>query len=199
VEVKIADDGEILCKGHNVMIGYYKDPELTKKVFNDDGWFCTGDIGELVDGKFLFIKDRKKEIFKLSSGKFIAPQIIENKFKESLFIEQLVVVGEHEKFASAIIAPNLPYLVDWCKSKEINWDTHEELIQNQQIATIFNNEVKKLNSNFADSERINRFRLVPDEWSPITGELSPTLKLKRKFLHEKYKPIIDQIYVKQKV
>ncbi len=199
VEVKIADDGEILCKGHNVMLGYYKDTELTKKAFDDDGWFKTGDIGHLENEKFLIITDRKKEIFKLSSGKFVAPQVIENKFKESIFIEQICVIGEHEKFASAIIAPNFSYINDWAKDKGISFNDRNELASDQRINAIFTEEVSKFNKTLADYEKITRFRLVQDEWSPVTGELSPTLKLKRKFIMEKYNNIIDQIYVKQTV
>ncbi|OQY03121.1 MAG: long-chain fatty acid--CoA ligase [Bacteroidetes bacterium 4572_117] len=199
VELKLANDGEILCKGHNVMLGYYKDPELTKKVFTDDGWFCTGDIGRIEDDKFLFVTDRKKEIFKLSSGKFIVPQVIENKFKESLFIEQIMVIGEHEKFASAIIAPDYLYLRDWCRANNITIDSNSELIRNKQLIDIFNKEIQKFNKNVADFEKINRFRLIPDVWSPGTGELSPTLKLKRRIITQKYQELIDQIYIKQAV
>jgi long-chain acyl-CoA synthetase len=180
VEVKLASDGEILCKGHNVMIGYYKDNELTKSVFDKEGWFHTGDIGEWVEGKFLKITDRKKEIFKLSNGKFIAPQVIENKFKESVLIEQLMVVGEHEKFASALISPNFSYLKEYCTANHLTFNSRNELIQLPEINNYFSEEVKKFNKDLSDSERINRFRLVPDEWTPETGELSPTLKLKRK-------------------
>ena len=199
VEVKIANDGEILCKGHNIMMGYYKDPELTKKVFTDDGWFCTGDIGTIEKNKFLFVTDRKKEIFKLSSGKFIVPQVIENKFKESLFIEQIMVIGEHEKFASAIIAPDYLYIKDWCKANNVTGYNNTELLENNQLIDIFNKEIQKLNKTVSDFEKINRFRLIPDVWSPATGELSPTLKLKRKIIAEKYQDLIDQIYIKQAV
>jgi len=199
IEVKIANDGEILCKGHNVMMGYYKDPELTKKVFTADGWFCTGDIGTIENNKFLFVTDRKKEIFKLSSGKFIVPQVIENKFKESLFIEQIMVIGEHEKFASAIIAPDYLFIKDWCEANNVTSDNNIELLENNQLIDIFNKEIQKLNRTISDFEKINRFRLIPDVWSPATGELSPTLKLKRKIIAEKYQDLIDQIYIKQAV
>jgi len=199
VEVKIAEDGEILCKGHNVMLGYYKNPELTKKVFTDDGWFCTGDIGTFENNKFLKVTDRKKEIFKLSSGKFVFPQIIENKLKESLFIEQIMVIGEHEKFASAIIAPNFSYIKDWCKANNINISNKSELLKNNLLIDIFNEEIQNYNKTVSDSEKLNRFRLIPDIWSPETGELSPTLKLKRKFIAKKYQNIINTIYFKQTV
>lgn len=197
VEVKIAEDGEILCKGHDVMLGYYKNPELTKQVFTDDGWFRTGDIGFLEDGRYLKVTDRKKEIFKLSSGKFIVPQAIENKYKESIFIENIMVVGEHKKFASALIAPNYIYIKDWCREKNIKGENNYELLENAQIIDVFNKEVQRFNKTAAEFERIKRFKLVPDEWTPATGELSPTLKLKRKFIAEKYQNLIDEIYVQQ--
>jgi len=196
VDMKIADDGEILCKGHNVMMGYYKNPELTKKAFNEDGWFCTGDIGRIEGDKFLYVTDRKKEIFKLSSGKFIVPQVIENKFKESLFIEQIMVIGEHEKFASALIAPDYLFVKEWCDANNISASNNTELLSNSQLVEAFKNEVQKYNDTISDFEKINRFRLVSDVWSPATGELSPTLKMKRKFITEKYRDLIDQIYIK---
>ncbi|MBE9467855.1 MAG: long-chain fatty acid--CoA ligase [Bacteroidetes bacterium] len=199
VEMKIAKDGEILCKGHNVMLGYYKDPELTKKAFTDDGWFCTGDIGVIDDNKFLNVTDRKKEIFKLSSGKFIVPQKIENRLKESLFIENIMVIGEHEKFASAIIAPDYLYIKEWCNAKNININNNDKLLKNNPLIAVFNKEVNKYNKTVADFEKINRFKLIPDIWSPTSGELSPTLKLKRKFITEKYQELIYQIYLKKAI
>jgi long-chain acyl-CoA synthetase len=197
VEMKIADDGEILCKGHNVMMGYYKNPELTKKTFTYDGWFCTGDIGRIEDDKFLYVIDRKKELFKLSSGKFIVPQLIENKFKESLFIEQIMVIGEHEKFASALIAPDYLFIKDWCEANNISGNNNAELIKNSQLLDAFKKEIQKYNDTIFNFEKINRFRLVSDVWSTATGELSPTLKMKRKFITEKYQDLIDQIYLKE--
>lgn len=196
VEVKIAEDGEILCKGPNVMLGYYNDPELTKSAIDEEGWFHTGDIGYLEEGKFLMVTDRKKEIFKLSNGKFIAPQLIENMFKESNVIDQIMVVGEHEKFASALISPNFKYFDEWKTSKKISFSDSEELIGLPEIQSYFNSEIEKINKKLSPPERINRFRLVPDEWSPATGELSPTLKLKRKFISDKYKKLLDQVYMK---
>jgi long-chain acyl-CoA synthetase len=196
VEVKIADDGEIFCKGPNVMIGYYKDPELTKSVFDDKGWFRTGDIGYIEKDKFLFVTDRKKEIFKLSNGKFIAPQLIENKFRESAIIDQIMVVGENEKFPSALISPNFKYFDAWKNSNKITYNNSEELIGHPDIRSFFDNEIEKINKKLNPSERLKRFRLVPDEWSPATGELSPTLKLRRQFITEKYRNILDQVYMK---
>jgi long-chain acyl-CoA synthetase len=194
VDVKISDDGEILCKGPNVMQGYYKNPELTKQVIDKEGWFHTGDIGMFEDDKYLKITDRKKELFKLSSGKYVSPQVIENKFKESIFIEQIMVVGENQKFASALIAPNFPFLHNWCSVNNISYSDNKELIRNEKIIQIFQKEINRLNMQLGIAEKIKRFRLVHEEWSPLTGELSPTLKLKRKYLIEKYGDILKEIF-----
>ncbi len=194
VEVKIADDGEILCKGPNVMLGYYNDPEQTESVFDNEGWFRTGDMGHMEDGKFLMVTDRKKEIFKLSNGKFIAPQIVENIFKESPIIDQIMVIGEHEKFASALISPNFKYFEDWKTAKKVSYSNNDELITLPEVLSFFSSEVTKLNKRLSPPERINRFRLVKEEWSPATGELSPTLKLRRKFISEKYSSVVEQVY-----
>jgi long-chain acyl-CoA synthetase len=199
VEIKIAEDGEILCKGHNVMLGYYKNPELTKQVFDQNGWFHTGDIGYLDNDKFLIITDRKKEIFKLSTGKFIAPQVIENKIKESNCVDQVMVIGEHEKFASALISPNFPHIQNWCNQNNFKYNSKEDIIQIPEVYTLIQQDVKDFNKNIAKTEHILKFRLVADEWTSISGELSPTLKLKRKFIAEKYRNQIEQIYAKQMV
>ena len=196
VEIKIADDGEILCKGPDVMLGYYNDPDLTKSAFDSDGWFHTGDIGYLEENKFLMVTDRKKEIFKLSNGKFIAPQLIENMFKESITIDQIMVVGEHEKFASALISPDFNYFDELRSKNKISFSDHREMIRLPEIVSIFSSEIEAINKRLSPPERITRFRLVPDEWSPATGELSPTLKLRRQFISGKYKEILDQIYLK---
>jgi long-chain acyl-CoA synthetase len=194
IEVKIAEDGEILSRGPNLMAGYYKEPELTKDSIDSDGWFHTGDVGELIDGKYLKITDRKKEIFKLSSGKYIAPQVIENKLKESMFIEQVMVIGENQKFASAIISPDFVYLHNWASIHHIPFRDNQELINNQQVSARFQKEVKDLNLNLGDHEKIKRFRIVTDEWTLPSGELSPTLKLKRNVLYEKYAGVIKEIF-----
>jgi len=196
VEIKIADDGEILCKGHNIMMGYYKNPKLTAEVFDEDGWFRTGDIGVIEDGKFLYVTDRKKEIFKLSNGKYVAPQSIEGRFKESVFVDQAMVVGENEKFASALISPNFSYINDWCEENEIPLATNKELIKLPEILEVFSSEVKRINKELSNPEKILRFKLVADEWTSGSGELSPTLKLKRKFIDNKYKSILQEVYVK---
>jgi len=194
VEVKIADDGEILSKGPNLMMGYYKAPELTSEVIDKDGYFHTGDIGIIEDGKFLRITDRKKEMFKLSAGKYIAPQPIENRLKESFFIEQAMVIGENEKFASAIISPNFPYLHDWCSLHKIQFRDNNELIEIPEVIERVSREIREINKSLGEHENIKRFRMVTEEWSPQSGELSPTLKLKRNLLAKHYSDIIAEIY-----
>jgi long-chain acyl-CoA synthetase len=194
VQVKIAEDGEILTKGPNLMIGYYRQPELTAEVIDKDGWFHTGDIGILEEGKYLKITDRKKEIFKLTGGKYIAPQMIENKLKESMFIEQVIVIGDNEKFASALIAPNFEFLHEWCAENQILFNDNIELINHSGVQSVFLSEVKEINKTLGQHEEIKRFRLVADSWSSSTGELSQTLKLKRKFIEAKYKDLIEEIF-----
>lgn len=193
-EVKIAEDGEILCKGPGVMMGYYKAPDLTAEVIDSDGWFHTGDIGTFEDGKYLKITDRKKEMFKLSAGKYIAPQMIENKLKTSNLIEQAMVIGANQKFASALISPNFVLLHDWCAEHKIHFENNQELIQIPEVVAQIQKEVNEINKTLGLHEEIKRFRLVCAEWSPATGELSPTLKLRRNVIAEKYKHIIDEIY-----
>jgi long-chain acyl-CoA synthetase len=195
VELKIAEDGEVLCKGDCVMLGYYKDEAQTQSAFDKDGWFHTGDIGHLEDGKFLMITDRKKEIFKLSSGKFIAPQPIENMVKESAFIDQVMVVGEHQKFASALLVPDFKYLKEWCAERKIpNGRERKDLIALPEVVSVFNDEINKINRRLNDWERLKRVRIVPDDWSPATGELSASLKLKRKVVASRYEKLLASIY-----
>ncbi len=194
VDVKIADDGEILARGPNVMLGYYREPEMTKKVIDEDGYFHTGDIGEIVDGKWLKITDRKKEIFKLSSGKYIAPQAIENKFKESFYIEQLMVIGYCQKFASAIIHPNMASLREWAEAQGLSYNSDAEMLCDKNIIGLMRNEVDRMNEKLGQVERIRRFRMVPDEWTPQSGVMSPTMKLKRRVLEEKYQGLIQEIF-----
>jgi long-chain acyl-CoA synthetase len=198
VEVKIAHDGEILCKGPNVMVGYYKAPELTREVIDEDGWLHTGDIGIMVEGRYLKITDRKKEMFKLSSGKYVAPQVIENKLKESIFIEQVMVIGENQKFASAIISPDFNLLHNWAMRHSIDFRDNIELIQLPVVVARYQRVVNEMNKQLGQTEQIKRFRLVQEEWSANTGELSPTLKLKRKFLTVRYATIIEEIFSVQK-
>src|ERR1035437_10227950 len=194
VQVKIAEDGEILTKGPNLMLGYYKEPKLTEEAIDSDGWFHTGDIGTFVKGKYLKITDRKKEIFKISSGKYIAPQVIENRLKESVFVDQVMVIGENQKFASALITPDFEYLHKWASINQISFGDNEELINNPFVFAQYQKEVSEMNLNLSDHEKIKRFRLVSDEWTAETGELSPTLKLKRKVLYKKYTDVINNIF-----
>lgn len=193
LDVKIAEDGEIIVKGPSVMIGYYNKPELTAEVIDEEGYFHTGDIGEFVNG-FLKITDRKKEIFKTSGGKYIAPQVMENKFKESRFIEQLMVVGEGEKHAAAIIQPDFVFLEGWCGRKNIDFKNPSEAIKNSRVIERITKEVEEINKNFAHYEQIKKFELVDAQWGITTGELTPTLKLKRKFILTKYQNLVDKIY-----
>jgi long-chain acyl-CoA synthetase len=193
VEVKIAEDGEVLCKGPNVMMGYYKRPDLTAEVIKD-GWFHTGDIGVMIDNKFLKITDRKKEIFKTSGGKYVAPQPIENKMKESKWIEQMMVVGAGEKFTSALIVPAFNPLKEWCNEKGISYNGNESIIRNEKVLELIKDTVERYNKNFNQVEQIKKFELLPREWSVEGGELTPTLKLKRKVIQEKYKDAISRIY-----
>ncbi len=195
VEVKINDDGEILTRGDNLMIGYYKDEELTRSVIDKEGWFHTGDVGNWSDEKFLNITDRKKEIFKLSNGKFVAPQPIENKLKESSFIDQAMVVGEHQKFASALLLPDFKYLKEWCESNDLySGQVNEELAALREVKDAISEDIATLNKSLSEPERILRFRIVTDEWSPATGELSASLKLKRNVIESKYSKTLDGIY-----
>jgi long-chain acyl-CoA synthetase len=194
VQVKIAEDGEILTKGPNLMIGYYKESKLTEEAIDADGWFHTGDIGTFIDDKYLKITDRKKEIFKISSGKYIAPQIIENKLKESMFIDQVMVIGENQKFASALITPDFQFLHKWASDENISFHDNEELISSPLVFARYHKEVSEMNLNLSDHEKIKRFRLISDEWTAQSGELSPTLKLKRKVLNKKYGDIISEIF-----
>ncbi|MFN7674733.1 AMP-dependent synthetase/ligase [Flavobacterium sp.] len=194
VEVKIAEDGEILCKGPNVMMGYYKDEELTNEAIKD-GYFHTGDIGELDADNFLKITDRKKEMFKTSGGKYIAPQIIENEMKQSLFIEQIMVIGDGEKMPAAFIQPSFDFIREWAKRKNITiGKTNEELINNEQVIQRIGKEVGKYNEKFGNWEKIKRFELTPDIWTIDGGQLTPTMKLKRKVVKEIYNNLYQKIY-----
>jgi long-chain acyl-CoA synthetase len=193
VEVKLAEDGEILTKGPNISLGYYKRPDLTAESIKD-GWFHTGDIGVLVNNKFLKITDRKKELFKTSGGKFVAPQPIENKFKESPFIEQIMVVGEGRKFTGALIVPSFPQLERWAAKKGISGVSHEELLKNPDIQGLYKTILDKYNQYFSHIEQIKKFELLPREWTVSGGEMSPTLKVKRKVIMEKYMDLVEKIY-----
>lgn len=193
VEVKIAEDGEILCKGPNVMMGYYKRPDLTQDAITD-GWYHTGDIGMVVENRFLKITDRKKEMFKTSGGKYVAPLPIENKLKESPFVEQVMVVGAERKFVGALIVPAISNLKDWARQQGIKATTSEELINQPQVIYLYKDLVENFNKYFNHVEQIKKFELLPREWSIETGEMTPKLSLKRKVIMEKFRDAIERIY-----
>ncbi|MFO0495554.1 MAG: AMP-dependent synthetase/ligase [Flavobacteriia bacterium] len=196
VEVQIAEDGEILVKGPNVMLGYYKLPDATGEVIDSEGWFHTGDIGTFVDEKFLKITDRKKEIFKTSGGKYIVPQAMENKFKESRFIEQIIVIGENEKFPAALIVPGFAYAKEWAAKKGIDLGdgSNRSIAENAQIRERIQLDVNEFNKGFGNWEQIKKFELLDHEFSIDGGELTPTLKLKRKIILAKYQNEYKRIF-----
>ena len=193
VEVKIADDGEVLVKGPNVMMGYFKRPDLTDEVMTEM-WFHTGDIGTFVNGDFLKITDRKKEMFKTSGGKYIAPQLMENRFKESRFIEQIIVIGEGEKHPAALVVPNFEFLKDWCEHKNISYNSDTELIECQEVKDRIFKEIENANSEFGHWERVKKIALLSKVWTVETGELTPKLSIKRKIIMELYHQRIEQLY-----
>ena len=193
VEVKIAEDGEILCKGPNVMMGYYKEEKMTKEVMSGD-YFHTGDIGEIDSEGFLKITDRKKEMFKTSGGKYIAPAVIENQMKQSLFIEQIMVVGSGRRMPTAVIQPNVDHVIEWLKEKGIECNSLSKAIQETILKDEILKEVENHNQNFGSWEQIKKIELTPDVWSIDDGHLTPTMKLKRKVVTEKYKDLIEKMY-----
>jgi len=194
VSVKIDNDNEILCKGPNLMLGYFKEPEITKEVIDNEGWFHTGDTGVIEDDIFLKITGRKKAIFKTSNGKYINPQFIEEKFKESSFIENIVVVGENQKFAAALVVPDFNYLKSWCFVKGINYSSNEEMVRNKLVKKRIQHEIDFYNQQLGESEKIKKYEILSSEWSVETGELTPTLKLKRNFIYQKYSNIIENLF-----
>ncbi|MGN6617244.1 MAG: AMP-binding protein, partial [Ilyomonas sp.] len=192
IEVKLAEDGEICVKGRSVMKGYYKRPDLTAETVID-GWLHTGDIGKW-DGKFIRITDRKKELFKTSGGKYVAPQPIENKMKESPFIEQIMVVGANRKFTGALIVPSHNALEKWAKENTIAYTSFNELVDNPRVYALYRSIIDQYNLLFNPVEQVKKFDLLPNEWSIATGELTPKMSLKRKVVMEKYKDVIEKIY-----
>lgn len=194
VEVKITDENEIVCRGHNVMIGYYKQPELTAEVIDNEGWFHTGDLGRFNEYGLLQITGRMKNLFKTSLGKYINPDLVEGKFMTSGFIEHIVVLGENQKFAAAIIHPDFAFVKAWCARHNIKYTTPAEMINNENVVKRFNKEVKKLNESLGEVEKVKRYELVADEWSVSTGILTPTLKVKRKVVMRKYEEIIVKLF-----
>jgi len=194
VQVKIAEDGEILCKGPNVMKGYYKEPELTKEAIDKDGWFHTGDIGRIEPEGQLKITGRKKSMFKTAMGKYISPELIENKFKESSFIDSIVVLGENQKFAAALIVPDFDYLKSWCAVKDIKYTSDKEMIELPRIKKRIQKEIDNYNTSFGKTEQIIKFELMDSLWSIETGELTANMKLKRDFIFNKYKTQVDKLF-----
>jgi long-chain acyl-CoA synthetase len=193
LEVRLEEDGEICVNGPSVMEGYYKRPDLTAETVID-GWLHTGDIGVWEEEKFLKITDRKKELFKTSGGKYVAPQPIENKLKESVFVEQVMVVGAERKFVGALIVPSFHTLRDWMKEKGINYTTNEDVIHHPKVLELYRGLVESFNQYFNHVEQIKKFELLPREWTIETGEMTPKLSLKRKVVMEKYKDAIERIY-----
>lgn len=194
VEVKIAENKEIICRGHNVMMGYYNQPELTREVIDEDGWMHTGDLGEINEYGQVRITGRLKNLFKTSLGKYINPDVIEGKFSESGFIENIVVLGENQKYAGAIIVPDFAFLKTWCQKHEIKYTNPQDMINNSEVKRRYAEEIKKINQNFGDTERIKRYELVADEWSVNNGILTPTLKVKRSVVKENYNDLIEKMY-----
>ncbi len=195
VSVKILDDGEILCRGANVMEGYYKQPELTREAIDDEGWFHTGDIGTWVEGRFLKITDRKKEMFKTSGGKYVAPQVVENKMKESLFIEQIIVLGAGRKFVSALIVPAFGQIQSYFESRRISLPKDPaRLVESPEVKALIEAEVNQLNRFFSHPEQIKKFQLLANEWTIDQGELTPTIKIRRSVIEKKHAALIEAMY-----
>ncbi len=194
-QVKIAEeDGEILVKGPSIMSGYYKNPEATAEVIDADGWFHTGDVGTFVEGRFLKITDRKKELFKTTAGKYIAPMMIETKMKECRFVEQSMVVGEGQKFASAIIVPSFINFKEYCKENNIPWTTNGEMAKDETLKKLINEHIKAMNKTLAPCEQLKRVSILDKDWSVETGELTPKMSLKRKVIKEKNAEAIAKIF-----
>ncbi len=194
IEMKLGAQNEILARGENIMMGYYKRPDLTEQAIDKEGWLHTGDVGEKMDDKFIKITDRIKELFKTSGGKYVAPQVIENKMKESPFIEQMMVIGENQKFVAALIVPAFLQLNDWCAKNGINSDSKETILKLPEVQKLFREELDHLSKDFGHVEQVKKFELIPDEWTPLSGELTPTMKVKRKVVTEKYQRLIEKIY-----
>jgi long-chain acyl-CoA synthetase len=194
VHVKLAEDGEILAKGPNIMMGYYKRPDLTAEVIDADGYLHTGDIAEWVDGKFLKITDRKKELFKTSGGKYVAPAPIENKLKESRYIEQVMLVGDNQKFVTALIVPSFLHLQAWAKEHGIKYENNNQIVGNEKIKALLNDEISHTNKEFGHVEQVKKFKLLDKEWTIEDGELTPTLKVKRKVILARYESFVLEMY-----
>jgi long-chain acyl-CoA synthetase len=193
VEVKIAEDGEILTRGPNIFAGYYKNPDLTAEVM-EGGWFHTGDVGEMDSDGFLKITDRKKEIFKTSGGKYVAPVPIEMHMKESPLIEQMMVIGAERKFTSALIVPSFINLKAWCDEQKLSFTSHRQMIENETVRNLFQTTVDTFNKDLNHVEQVKRITLLPDEWTVDGGELTPTGKMKRRVIMDKYGSLVERMY-----
>ncbi|MDX1688796.1 MAG: long-chain fatty acid--CoA ligase [Candidatus Promineifilaceae bacterium] len=193
VQVQLAEDGEVLAKGPNIMEGYYEQPGKTEELFDEDGWFHTGDVGEWDDG-FLKIIDRKDALFKTSGGKFVAPQPIENRLKESFLVDQAMVVGRGRKMVTALIAPDFQNLKQWCRDKGVEWPGRDTILDQKPVRNRFAQMLEEKNEGLSHTEKVKKFRLVPDEWTVEGGELTPTLKIKREILREEYEELIEEMY-----
>ncbi|MCL2097681.1 MAG: long-chain fatty acid--CoA ligase [Bacteroidales bacterium] len=194
IEIKFAESGELCCRGHNVMLGYYKDEELTRSVIDSEGWFHTGDLGSINEKGQVMLTGRLKSLFKTSFGKYINPQLIEEKFTESPFIENIVVMGEGEKFAAALISPDFNFLQGWCARHSIPYISPQEIVKHPDVIKRFAKEVAKYNVCFGDTEQIKKYELIPDEWSQLTEILTPTLKVKRNLVQKRYKENIKKLF-----
>ncbi len=196
VEVKISDNDEIICRGHNVMMGYYKQSELTKEVIDADGWFHTGDMGRFTEHGQLVITGRLKSLFKTSGGKYINPDVIESKFESSPFFEHVVVVGENQKFAGALIIPDFSFMKGWCGRHNMEYTTPEDLLKNETVLKRFNKEVVKLNSSLGETEKVKKIHYLCDDWSVANGLMTPTLKVRRKLIVKRYESVITNMFSK---
>ena len=194
VHIKLAEDGEILAKGPNIMMGYYKRPDLTAEVIDEEGYLHTGDIAEWVDGKFLRITDRKKELFKTSGGKYVAPSPIENKLKESRYIEQVMLVGDNRKYVTALIVPSFLHLQAWAKENGLDYESNTQIIGNEKIKALIDAEIGTANKEFGHVEQVKKFKLLDKEWTIEDGELTPTLKVKRKVILSRYESLVEEMY-----
>jgi len=194
VEVKIAEDGEILTRGSNIMMGYFKEPDMTSHAIEPEGWFHTGDVGKLEPEGHLRITGRKKEIFKTSLGKYISPQLLENKFKESAFIDGIIILGENQKYAAALVVPDFNHLRAYCEHKNIEYSSDKEMIKSPVIIKRFRKEIDHFNKYFGSTEQIQNFELIDHEWSLETGELTANLKLKRSYILDKYKDEVERLF-----
>lgn len=194
IEIKLTENNEICCRGHNVMMGYYKDPERTKEVIDKDGWFHTGDMGEMTSEGMLKITGRVKSIFKTSFGKYINPEKLEEKCCESPYIEYMAVFGENHKFAAALIIPDFVALAGYASQENIKWASREDLIQNKEIKALIRTEIQKANTHFGDWEQVKRYKLIADEWNITNGILTPTLKIKRQVIQNKYHETIEELF-----